>query len=270
MLLQSFLSTDGKYPDLPKNTDFSRIYSNTIDTILPDGSAYLQIVVPESLVMLPAYLEYVVGTLQAMQTTTEFRILFPSLETAERFLDLASNMPEFKVEHGKTQYFIVTPADQVRLASELNAIAKPYQIQIAVNSPELTDLMVNSFAWNFATKSLNAVKDEHIARVVEEAMHNIYTQTYMITEVGSGTLLASFTLLPLRDEVQLHSVAGRPPNVLAQADHKLGIIMSKVVGIMFAKFPGIPLTFNASGAAPIYESLGINHSSRYGVVLKRK
>lgn len=254
--------------DLDINNEFAKIYSGTIETMLPDGSKYTQIIVPQNLILIQAYFDYIIGNLNARINEQEFRIIFPNKAIAEMFLRMYS-LDSFEIHHGKTQYFEVLPQEFNEIIDGLREKATGFTVTETDSATDIKDLMVNSFAHDFSTNEINSTKASQISDAVERSTNTIYTSTFRIDNDTLKLLLATFTLLPLKGEVQLHSVAGRPVNQLSEVENKLGVIMFFVLLEMSQSYPNKKLTLNSSGAANLYRALGIKDSERYGIVLKR-
>jgi hypothetical protein len=248
-----------------------KLSERTSKVYLPDGSRFIQLILPE---IAPAeVLNYMnaFASIIRQYSQEEVRFLFATKETARLFLSgfaAILTMSNLTYVHGKSTYFEITSLEISEDEGEGSETNLAYIISRAVDLKVVQDLMVNSFAINLKTGS---VIIERKAQILEAYNSPDYYsgEIFQITDKMSGNILACFVLQEAFEEVQLHSVAGRPLDpILSRRKNKLEIIMHFVKAIMKKEFPGKTLTFNSSGAADLYRKLGIRESSRYGVVIK--
>lgn len=198
-------------------------------------------------------------------STIEIRIIFDRKELGMHFLEFIEKDNTLAIYHGGTRFFRI----QNSIFQNNDSIESKFFIEKSKFNIQFEELMINSFAWSFSEEKLIEEKANRIKNSIQKRKFSGNLLNYSIYSRENNLILGSFSLLDLREEVQLHSVAGRPLNELINTKNKLTIIMYFVLQVMNSMYFGKAITFNSSGASQLYKDLGIDESNRYGFVIKK-
>jgi hypothetical protein len=254
------------------NSDFEKLKQNNYairKVNLPDGSEYIQLRVLS--IAQPSLHEFesLVRHLISENQDLEIRLIFPSRDIA---LDFISNIDfeGYEMIYGRNAFFTIDADEFDGILERLAPSARGFRIEPLdpANIPDdYVELLINSFAYDFETKSINNIKAERIRTALSMYCEDSSTSTFTVRR-KDGVILGAFTMIETDDEVQFHSAAGRPLNELKDLPRKLWVI--DYFAIRLAQFLEKPMRFSSSGAVHLYNEMGISQDERFGVLLRKK
>lgn len=238
---------------------------------LPDGYKYLQIISKDPRNDF-ARINYLIDSLGIRESNSQIRIIFPTktdaMQYISKFRELEGALSDnFKIDLAETDHYEIAPIEIDYFASLLNMYhtgftCEPLDIP-SLNSDDFINMMVNSFAYKFTNREIDNTKK----LIIEGKLRNIFPENTFLIKDLDGKILGSFTLIFAGNEIQLHSVAGRPVGSLSVLRNKLNKILYFV--LIEAHKYGKTLTFTSRGASKLYSELGIRKSERYCLILNK-
>jgi hypothetical protein len=257
---------------LRMNSDFEtpkqNIYSIR-EISLPDGSKYIQLRVLNTEPLNLNELQSLIQSIILEYSDLELRLIFESKYIALDFISNI-NLQDYEMIYGKNAFFTINLDEYDRILEKLAPSARGFKLEDLdpTNLPDdYIELLINSFAYDFESRSINIVKAEGIRATLRTYCEDSSTSAFAVRR-KDGMILGAFTMIETDDEVQFHSAAGRPKNELKDLPHKLWVI--DYFAIRLAQFLEKPMRFSSSGAIHLYNEMGISQDDRFGVLIRKK
>lgn len=256
---------------LPERQSREELIRNTLHIEqfdLPDGlNCQMVFIKPKKpdIHFLKSYLRTIVDNV--LSTGIEHRLISDNpqlIHSARRFLE-SKNLGLQLFSGGTTffEYYFDFQISQPWLIYQNNFYIQRVGLPDRIGLDYLNSLMLGSF------------NDENIISAINNPRNQVYLIYQQKPDDNFDIPYASFTLreIPILNEVQLHSVAGRGGKDvrISQEKGKMPIIISAMFNVIQQNYgKNVPqrLTFSSSGASKLYREIGFQTSFRDGLVIK--